>query len=143
MEHHWNEELTWLHNLSIKPPTFRQSLWLKTNKSSKTKIKHLYNRLLLVLVHSPNVVNAEPIIPSIHRIDVIWRLIIIFESLLLFPLENTEDGTATQINKRIHLFKTGRISVLYKKSRSVKSKSPEEKQKGYENMSEQTNNKCA
>ena len=142
-EHEWQKLLQWLNILKIEPPTYRQSLWLKTNTSSKTKIKHLYHRLILVLINSPNATNDRPLVPRLHRIEVIWKLGIIFESIMLYPLEDTNEGTATQISQRIHSFKTGKIHELYKKSRNVKIKSPEEKQKKIKDIDEDANIICA
>ena len=86
--HHWNESLTWLNNLKITPPPFRQNIWLKTNKNTQTKIIHLYHRLLLVLISTPNTTQTTLIIPYIHKIEVIWKLVFIFESIILFPTKN-------------------------------------------------------
>ena len=90
----WNQTLPWLHNLHIIPPPFRQNIWLKTNKSSKDKVKSCYHRLLQALLSLPQVTNDKPIIPHLHRNIVLWKLEFIFESIILYPLQRTQ--------KRLH-----------------------------------------
>ena len=142
--HQWNKALVWLDQLTIQPPSFRQSIWLKTNKTTKTKIKHLFNRLILTVVNSPNRVDIRPTVPALHRIDVLWKLLILFESLILYPLDkNSSHGTSTQLDNRIYLFKIGDIKTLYEKSRTVKSRSPEEKQANAINSDNFILSKCA
>ena len=127
--HHWNESLTWLNNLKITPPPFRQNIWLKTNKNTQTKIIHLYHRLLLVLISTPNTTQTTLIIPSIHKIEVSWKLVFIFESIILFPTKNKANHMTTSptIEKRLHLLRTWNIKQLYEESRAVVSLSPQEK----------------
>jgi len=136
--HHWNESFTWLNNLKITPPPFRQNIWLKINKNTQTKIIHLYHRLLLVLINTPNTTSTVPIIPSMHKIEVIWKLVFIFESIILFPMKNKANlmTTSPTIEKRLHLLRTGNIKLLYEESRAVISLSPQEKKCKFDNMSE-------
>ena len=131
------ESLTWLNNLQINPPPFRQNIWLKTNKGIQTKIIHLYHRLLLVLINTPNTTQITPLIPAIHKIEVIWKLVFIFESIILFPTKNKAKymTTSPTIEKRLHLFRTGNIKPLYEESRTVISLSPQEKKTKFDNMS--------
>ena len=143
-EHKWNQTLPWLHNLHITPPPFRQNIWLKTNKSSKDKVKSCYHRLLQALISSPEVTNDKPTIPYLHRNIAIWKLAFIFESIILFPLErNTKETTSTQLNRRLHLLRTGDIKTLYEQSRKTTSKTPREKANKHNNEQIHTRNKCA
>ena len=113
--HMWEESLPWLHNLHITPPPFRQNLWLKTNKSTRNRIKAVYHNVLQTVVSSPIVTGHSPIIPHLHRSDVIWKLALLFESLILFPFpKQSKDTTATIISKRLHLFRIGNIKQLFK-----------------------------
>ena len=96
----WKECLPWMHNLHLTPPPFRQNIWLKLNKSTKNRIKAVYHNILQIVVASPLTTSHRPIIPFMHRSDVLWKIAFMFESLILFPFpKNNEDTTATVINK--------------------------------------------
>ena len=126
------------------PPPFRQNIWLKTNKSTRNRIKAVYHNILQTVVSSPIATKHSPLIPHLHRSDVIWKLALLFESLILFPFPKTsKDTTATIITKRLHLFRIGNIKQLFHDSRGVISKTPLEKSNraGKETIS--TRNKCA
>ena len=127
--HIWNNTIAWLQNLNITPPPFRQSIWLKTNKGTKTKIISLYHRLLLALINTPNTATTTPNIPSLHNIEVVWKLVFIFESIILFPIKHTSNQTNTTptLEKRFHLFRTGNVKKLYEESRNITSLSHLEK----------------
>ena len=84
--HNWDESLTWLTNLKIRPPPFRQNIWLKTNKNIQNKIIHLYHRLIVILTTTPNQTQHKPLVPALHKSEVIWKLLFIFESIILYPV---------------------------------------------------------
>ena len=130
--HNWEESLAWLQNLHITPPPFRKNIWLKINKGMREKFIHLYHRLILTLNTTPNTTTTIPIIPSLHKIEVIWKLMFIFESIILFPIEGKQKNLTTTptMEKRLHLFRTGNIKKLYEESRKVISLSPLEKKQG-------------
>ena len=140
----WKENLPWLHNLKIKPPPFRQNIWHKTNTNTKNKIKHLYHLLIKSIVDSNNEIDERPKIPHLHDRDPLWKLGMIFESLILHPIpNNSKDGTAEHINKRLHLFQKGDITTLYQLSREVISLSPQQKKDKADKISLQKNQKHA
>ena len=100
-------------------------LWLKTNRSTRNRIKAVYHNVLQTVVSSPIVTGHSPIIPHLHRSDVIWKLALLFKSLILFPFpETSKDTTAIIISKRLHLFRIGNIKQLFQDSRSVISNTP-------------------
>ena len=142
--HKWRECLPWMHNLHLTLPPFRQNIWLKMNKSTKSRIKAVYHNILQIVVASPLCTSHRPIIPFLHRSDVLWKIAFMFESLMLFQFpKNSKDTTATVINKRIHLFRTGNIKQLYTDSRNVISKTPLEKSNRAANQTISTRNKSA
>ena len=60
------------------------------------------------------------------------------------PLQTiNDDGTATQIEKRLHLFRTGNIKKLYYDSRKVVSRTPLDKATRHKNELKTTRNRCA
>ena len=133
-----------MHNLRLVPPPFRQNMWLKTNKSTKNKVKSVYHTLLQTDISSPNTTTDQPNIPFLHKSDVLWKISLIFESLILLPLEkNTGNTTAVQISRRLHLFRTGHIKTLYDEPRSIFSRTSLEKPKRNTSESNTTRNKYA
>ena len=91
----WEKTLPWLHNLSITPPPFRQNIWHKTNKSAKNKIKFIYHKIILCITESSHKCNERPMIPHLHRREALWKLGLIFESLILHPIpKKSTEGTA-------------------------------------------------
>ena len=142
--HKWNETLPWIHNLNLTPPPFRQNIWLKLNNSTKKRIKAVYHNILQIVVSSPLTTSNSPIVPFLHRSDVLWKIAFMFESIMLFPFpKDSEDTTAIIINKRIHLFRTGNLKQLYKESREVISRTPLEKANRAEAQTTSTRNKSA
>ena len=72
--------------------------------------------------------NERPIIPLLHHRDILWKLGLLFEFLILYPiLLKDKDGTAKHITNRLHMLQTGDIKRLYDLSRSVVSLSPAKK----------------
>ena len=124
----WAASLIWLHNANIKPSPFCQIIWLKTNKSSKNKVKSAYHKLLQIIILSQAPLNQIHVITYLHKLGVLWKLVFIFESIVLFPLENlNNDETATQIDRQLNLFHTGIIQKLYEASKNIVSRIPLEK----------------
>ena len=141
---HWRTALSWLNNLRITPPPFRQSLWLKMNNSTKKKVKFVYSKLIEILISTPNKNKHRPFTPALHRCNAIWKLFIIFESIILFPLEKSRNETTSeQLENRLHLFRTGNIQELYSRSRSIVSTSPLDKVSKADYQNKYMKEKCA
>ena len=124
----WDKSLPWLHNLKITPPPFRQNIWHKTNSNIKNKIKYTYHQLIKIITISTKEPTDRPHIPHLHKRDILWKLGIIFESLILFPInKEMKEHTSQQIKQRLLLFHTGKIIELYDQSRQVTSLTPQQK----------------
>ena len=140
----WNKTLPWLHNLKLTPPPFRQNIWYNTNISAKNKIKFTYHKIICILVDSKHKPDTRPNIPHLHQRDALWKLAILFESLILHPIpKNSKKGTAEHITQRLHLLQTGNIQTLYNMSRSITSLSPLQKKERSQNMTQQKIQKTA
>ena len=88
-----------------------------------------------MLIHSPNYTKDRPQVSYLHKIEVIWKLAFIYESIMLSPIEqNSQEGTSKQIHNRIQLLKRGKIKQLYDQSRICISMSPEEKASKNKNL---------
>ena len=124
----WINTLPWLHNLRLEPPPFRQNIWHKTNTSTKNKIKHVYHNILQTIVASRHPTTDRPQINHLHKRDSIWKIGILFQSLILCPLpRDSQEGTSYHINLRLHKLQTGDIVTLYKESRNITSLTPLQK----------------
>ena len=79
--------------------------------------------------------DERPIIPHLHHRDALWKLELLFESLILHPIPSKDkDGTAKHINNRLHMLQTGAIKRLYDLSRPVVSLSPAKKKELADNL---------
>ena len=128
----WEEGLSFLAQINISEPTFRQSL-----------ITTIHGRLLDSVVETAfdileaiNQANQQASTLGLRRDGgfdptPIWLLLILFEQLVLFPT-TLEDGQLhkTSLNQEIHrrlrLFRSGQLRALYEESRAVESRTPKQ-----------------
>ena len=79
------------HGYKTRSSSFHPSvkcIWLKTNSSMKNEVSNLHHQLLLFLISMPNTANVKPTVPSMHKIEVVWKLMSIFESLTLYSIDS-------------------------------------------------------
>jgi hypothetical protein len=128
---HWRDSLVFLQQLKHEPPPFRQPLttkirWRLEQHVSETflKVVELNNEALKPIQHhsSHQHNNFDP-----------WPLLqlqILFEQLVLFPINpttsNSKKGLNSIIHERLRKFKQGRIRELYDKAHLIQSKTPKQ-----------------
>ena len=89
---------------------------------------YIYHKIILCITTSTQNSNEKPSIPYFHKRDVLWKLGIIFETLILHPIpRKSTEGTATHINNRLHLLQIGDIETVYNMAYNVKSLTPLQK----------------
>jgi hypothetical protein len=127
----WKDGLLFLQQLQHKPPPFRQPLttkirWRLEQHVSETflKVVELNNEALKPTQHNPSRQqrNFDP-----------WPLLqlqILFEQLILFPINaattDPKKGLNSIIHERLRKFKQGKIRELYEEAHLIQSKTPKQ-----------------
>lgn len=119
----WDATLLWLHTLNPEPPPYRTNLWRKLDPSTRGiyhhNLGHVYNWII-----STTQPMHDPTTPS-HLLSPtpIWKLLILFDMLILHPRPNT--GThmspGNTVKYRLSLFRQGRIPELYQQAHAPRS----------------------
>jgi hypothetical protein len=133
----WQDGLVFLSDLNPQPPTFRQP---PLTTKLRWRLKQSVTSTFLSVVKASNETLKPPEHP--HHIDgelydswPILQLQILFEQLILFPINTPSDNPQSSkalnatIHERLRKFKQGKIRELYEESRQVRSKTPKQQAK--------------
>ena len=127
---HWEEGLLWLRDIDLEEPSFRQSLILKIKHELEDDVTDCFEEVLKVCVESAkrpsdnNLIGTEE-----YNIESLWILPFIFEQLILCPNPDQpregHKGTSLRqcITRRLRLFRSGQLKLLYDESKCIQSKS--------------------
>jgi hypothetical protein len=83
----WQQALTFLNHLNIEPPPFRSTTCRHTQALTRVELfatHHNLNKWML-LASAPLDPNHEHVDPTNNTSDPLWKLLFIFEALILFP----------------------------------------------------------
>jgi len=127
-DNHWVDGLAFLHSLNPSEPPFRQSLLNKITGRASDPVIEAAIDTIEACVHA-NKHASQKKLRNTKDFDShpIWLLIILFEQLILYPTpgfkKDDKSGSLTsEVMRRINLFRSGQIKLLYEESRKVKSK---------------------
>ena len=125
-DNHWNEGLLFLQHHNFDPATFRQSLITKLKYRLETNVLNTFNSVLESCVEAHKCAEDSSLqFTSDYDPAPIWKLPFIFERLVLGPNPDRLNKTSsinTIVSQRLHLFQSGQLSLLYKESNAITSK---------------------
>ena len=52
---------------------------------------------------TPDHINATPLVSYLHKPAVIWKLVFLFDSLILFPLNREDDTGTSGLYPKLHI----------------------------------------
>ena len=127
---HWGEALEWLRTLNLDEPSFRQSLILKLKYELEDDVTDCFEDVLKACVKShKEAVDKDLSGTEEYNAEPIWLLPFIFEQLILCPNPDQpregHKGTSLRqcITRRLRLFRSGQLELLYQESKCIVSKS--------------------
>lgn len=127
-DNHWREGLAFLNCFEPGEPKFRQSLINKISGRAGDPVIEAAIDIIEACVISSKVA-SQPKLQHTSDYDPapIWLLIVIFEQLVLYPTPNYDPNNTTssltkEVLRRVNLFRSGQIKLLYEESLLVKSK---------------------
>ena len=125
----WEQALNFLNHLHIEPPPFRSTIYRHTQAPTKTDLFNTYHNLnkWILLATAPLDPNHQHVDPINNTSDPFWKLLFIFEALLLFP--PTKEMKITSFSRlvqaRLQQFRKGEIIALYEEAFDIdKYKAP-------------------
>ena len=127
---HWQEGLLFLQHHALSPPTFRQTLITKINHRLERRVLNTYHSILesCIEAHKQSSDNTRQFSSDFDPTP-IWKLPFIFERLVLGPNpappnqpKKNRQSINQIISRRLSLFQSGQLQVLFDESNSIKSK---------------------
>ena len=129
-DNHWEDGLEWLREFTPVEPSFRQSLILKIKHELEDDIIDCFESLLKACVESAKSPKDVKLIGTKeYDTEPIMILPFIFEQLILCPNPDQpkpgHKGTSLRkcILRRLRLFRSGQLRLLYDESKQIQSKS--------------------
>ena len=128
---YWSDGLEWLHSFEPSPPTFRQSLISKIKYDLEDEITKCMEEVIEICVEV-NKVSTDKNSRDSQEFsrEGIWKLPFIFEQLVLCPKPyqlRAKDKSGPSIRqivrRRLRLFRSGQLQLLFEESQQVRSKS--------------------
>jgi hypothetical protein len=125
----WGQALNFLNHLHIEPPPFRSSIYRHTQALTKTDLFNTYHNLnkWILLASTPLDPNHQHVDPVNNTSDPFWKLLFIFEALILFPPTKEQKVTSYSrlVQARLRQFRKGNIITLYEEAFDIdKYKAP-------------------
>lgn len=118
----WESALTFLSNLTVEPPPFRYTWFHDMPTTVRPAVLATFGRLLDAGLDSLSPVSTDDTLPnSLTSPTPIWKLLTLFESLILAPTPKCSN-LSREIHHRLDLLVAGHIPELYNNAYSLPSK---------------------
>ena len=124
---HWREGLLFLRTHTFTPPTFRQTLITLIQHRLESDVLRAFYDVLRCCVDSYGDREDSDDPDSDFDMTPIWLLPFIFERLILAPHPHLDDDDVSLnclIHRRLQLFRSGQIQLLFDESDKVESRTP-------------------
>jgi hypothetical protein len=116
----WLKTLQWITPLHITPATARSSLYTKLSPKHRQTCFHTFHHLLNWCIEASLPGPNDPSIPTFQTTSTpFWKLLLLFESIILAPSPNkpSQGSYSTLLKLRLTRFRSGNIQELYYDSR--------------------------
>ena len=132
-KNHWREGLAFLRTHNFREATFRQTLITFINFALEEEVLHTFFLVLVCCVEAHKLASDVKLRHTVdYRMEDIWLLPFCFERLVLAPNPNPDKNNKDRatvrnlIRRRLRLFRSGQLQLLYDECNKVTSKSPDE-----------------
>ena len=114
----WQGALQWLNNLNLQPPQYRTNLWRKldyTTQQEYFSTRHHLHQWIIQAMTPYQSQDPPPAPPNWDTTsDPLWKLLLIFDMLILSPRPKRSKWGANQLTKsRLYQFRLGLLQGLH------------------------------